>query len=665
MTQPMGLDPGWEIGGPGGGGATFFPTFHPTDAQRLAIRCDMTGIYLSADGGDSWRQHNLTSSAGAFAFERDNRDVVYAGTTGLFRTDDFGDSWQQLLPTPAETLGRRYQGDHADFQFRLQPDSVYPSPGGSVAAILIHPEDRNVLFVAVNSRDKATLCRSVDRGATWAQAAALDARISGLFCAPANPRNIYAVTSMAVYTLSLAGEIETRQELPEGVCPAVRVAAGWDEDNDALRVYAVSGIEGEGGQQQGRGFVSHDGGTTWQSFDQHLAAMAEIPAADVGLSFACVVTSPTKSLTAYVVCDRFRDLNERQDIGTWYGILKTVDGGQSWTWVFKEGGGTGGYSVQDGIVADNVEDSWCTEAFGGGYVRVIDVGVFPANPDIAMFTDWYRTMKTEDGGASWTAQYSRSLPDGTCVSRGLNVTTTYGVHFDPFDPQHIAISYTDIAYWHTFDSGKTWRRSSVGIPHQWQNTCYCVQFDPKQKDKLWSAWGSYHDLPKLKMTRLEGWRQRAVGGVATSLDGGRTWQVTAAGLPEQAPTTCVLMDPSSEVGKRTLFATVYGTGVYKSVDDGNSWELKIDGVTQHAPNAWELVYGADGVLYLRHLRCAVRRWRGAPSVAGWSPVPVNGWRRELAACASAGAGSLPKQPGNGSMGRQASVPQPLVRCRGG
>jgi len=40
--------------------------------------------------------------ASAFAFERENPDVVYAGITGLFRTDDFGDSWQRLFPTTAD-----------------------------------------------------------------------------------------------------------------------------------------------------------------------------------------------------------------------------------------------------------------------------------------------------------------------------------------------------------------------------------------------------------------------------------------------------------------------------------------------------------------------------------------------------------------------------------
>ncbi|MDP6016898.1 MAG: hypothetical protein QGI32_12430 [Candidatus Latescibacteria bacterium] len=467
-----------------------------------------------------------------------------------------------------------------------------------MSAILIHPDDRDILFVAVSSKAGTTLCRSTDRGATWGRRATFQAPVSGLFCASSEPERVYAVTTMAVHTLTLDGETETEQALPEGVRPAIRVAAGWDEANDSLRVYAVSGIEGEGGDHEGRGFVSHDGGITWERFDHRLAAAASVPADDVGLSFACAVTSPTKSLTAYAVCDRFMDSNERGEAGTWYGILKTIDGGLNWEWVCKEGGGTGGYSVQDGVVADNVTDSWCSEAFGGGYVRIIDVGVFPDNPDIAVFTDWYRTMKTSDGGASWRALYSRSLPDGSCVSRGLGVTTTYGVHFDPFDPQHIAVSYTDIAYWHTFDGGQTWRRSSTGIPHQWQNTCYWVQFDPEQKDKVWSAWGGYHDLPKLKMTRLEGWKDRAVGGVAVSTDGGQTWQVTSGGLPEHAPTTCVLMDPASPAGRRTLFAAVYGKGVYKSVDDGRSWDLKIAGVEQRSPNAWELVYGADGVLYL-------------------------------------------------------------------
>ena len=87
------------------------------------------------------------------------------------------------------------------------------------------------------------------------------------------------------------------------------------------------------------------------------------------------------------------------------------------------------------------------------------------------------------------------------ISRGLDVTTSYGVHFDPFDSNHIAISYTDIGYHHSFDRGKSWIRSAEGVPADWVNTCYWMVFDPEVKGKIWSVWSYLHDFPRGKMTR--------------------------------------------------------------------------------------------------------------------------------------------------------------------
>ena len=83
----------------------------------------------------------------------------------------------------------------------------------------------------------------------------------------------------------------------------------------------------------------------------------------------------------------------------------------------------------------------------------MDVGVAPYDGNTAIVTDWYRTMKTmteERVGMRSTAEQ----PDGSFISRGLDVTTAYGVHFDPFDSNHIAISYTDIGYHHSFNGEK-------------------------------------------------------------------------------------------------------------------------------------------------------------------------------------------------------------------
>ena len=193
--------------------------------------------------------------------------------------------------------------------------------------------------------------------------------------------------------------------------------------------------------------------------------------------------------------------------------------------MWKGGGGSGQYGVKDGIGVSNRNDAWAEKAFGGEYIRLMDVGVSPSNGNVAIVTDWYRTMKTTDGGKAWREVYSESQPDGSFISRGMDVTTAYAVHFDPFDSNHLAISYTDIGYHHSFNRGKSWTRSMEGIPAAWQNTSYWIVFDPEVKDKVWSVWGNLHDFPRGKMTRSPSWKGRSRGGVCVSLDGGKTWTV--------------------------------------------------------------------------------------------------------------------------------------------
>src|SRR5690606_19677206 len=288
-------------------------------------------------------------------------------------------------------------------------------------------------------------------------------------------------------------------------------------------------------------------------------------------SYSLIAAAEDDAAHAYVVTDRYMEADEEGTMRHWYGSLKTGDAGETWKWVWKGGGGSGRYGVKDGKGVENLTDSWVEDAFGGEYIRLLEAGVYPGDGNIAVVTDWYRTMKTTDGGMTWHEVYSIKQPDNTYVSRGMDVTTAYGVHFDPFDKNHIAISYTDIGYHHSFDGGKTWQRSVEGVPGDWVNTCYWVVFDPDIEGKLWSGWSNLHDFPRGKMTRSPRWKSRGRGGVCVSTDGGRSWSPVVEGMGSDSPTTSLVMDPRSEPGKRTLYAAVYNKGVFKSVDDGNTW----------------------------------------------------------------------------------------------
>jgi photosystem II stability/assembly factor-like uncharacterized protein len=175
------------------------------------------------------------------------------------------------------------------------------------------------------------------------------------------------------------------------------------------------------------------------------------------------------------------------------------------------------------------------------------------------------------------------------------VTNAYGVHVDPHDSSRIFISYTDIGLFRSEDGGKSWIVSSHGMPQDWRNTTYWVAFDPQKPGVMWGAFSGTHDLPRPKM-----WRTRDPatfrGGVGLSNDGGRSWS-PARGLPVGA-VTHVIVDPRSAAAARTVYATMFGHGVFKSTDGGVTWTAKNAGLAGQQPFAWRLSLSPAGPLYL-------------------------------------------------------------------
>src|SRR5215470_4190655 len=83
----------FRVIGPGGGGAMFHPTVSPHDANTVLIACDMTGAYVTHDGGESWRMFNLRGDVRFFVFDPIDPHTMYAKATGLWRSTDNGESW--------------------------------------------------------------------------------------------------------------------------------------------------------------------------------------------------------------------------------------------------------------------------------------------------------------------------------------------------------------------------------------------------------------------------------------------------------------------------------------------------------------------------------------------------------------------------------------------
>jgi len=226
----------------------------------------------------------------------------------------------------------------------------------------------------------------------------------------------------------------------------------------------------------------------------------------------------------------------------------------------------------------------------------IDLGVAPGNPDVCYAGDNGRGYKTGDGGKTWSQVYSRNNTDGSYSSSGLDVTTCYGIHFDPSDRNHFFICYTDIGLFHSFNGGKSWFHSITGVPREWQNTCYDLVFDPDVKGRVWSVWANAHDLPRTKMFGGGGRFDRFSGGVCISEDFGRNWKEASPGLPENAVCTGILLDKSSSAESRILYVSVFDRGIYKSTDGGSGWKPVNKGLGDNL-YAWQVRQNANGRLF--------------------------------------------------------------------
>ena len=398
----------WKIVGPGGGGTTIGPTISPHDPSLVVEHCDMTGGYVTSNNGTSWHMFNLNAGVTSVAFDPVDPQVIYATTAALWKSSDAGRTWKMLFPNPARDTVEHQLGDHSDYVLTTS-DPVYP--GGDITAITVAPgsDAKNGqgsvehFYLSFEKRGQpAVIVSSVDGGATWKRLATMAKHVVLL---TAQNSDLIAVSGSSAWRIGPdGGHHRTGQHCcPHSCCQrgAVR-RRGMDLCN-----------------RQGRKvYLSQDSGVSFKPVTPALGQSAG--------NFQAIATSDSHPEVAYV---GFRGLQIGEGKENLYnGIAKTTDSGNSWKIVFKE----------SDKPAANLSATWIEQRAGQGNHNIwfdspYSLGVAPTNPDVAYATDLFRTYRTLDGGATWQEMNSEQLKDGSWVSRGLDVTTNYGVQFDPFD----------------------------------------------------------------------------------------------------------------------------------------------------------------------------------------------------------------------------------------
>ena len=584
---------GWRILGPGGGGAQYIPTIKPDDPNTALVACDMTGSYLTRDGGKTWKQLNFKVWAGAFAFDPNQPETIYVGATGLYCSKDTGETWKLVFPNPDAVTAEKNLGDHANHS-HVSTDNF---PGGKVVAICINPGDSNHLLIGID-KDGLRLYQSLNKGAEWSELLKLDGE--KIIKAWWGLDDAYCLTDKGLSRFSTS----TLSLLPLPV-PADSAFADFSGGfvNGQEVLYLTSPAKWMDGKFVSGVFRSVDKGSSWQpcslGLDSNLKSGAK-------RNFNRIATCHSDARVVYLsAAEVDEDWNPVETFGT----FKSTDMGETWQWVLKiESEQPANRTL--GWIEKDFDTAWGGAAF---YLSVA-----PSDPNGCYATDWGGTHRTIDGGETWEQLYCDVAPDGSVTTRGLDVTNIYWVCFDPHDPAHLALACTDIGAFHSLNGGQTWKHAMNGAPKAVSNTCYQIVFDPQVQGKAWAVWSDCHDMPRPKMFK-SGNFARYKGTLTVSTDGMESWIVSADGLPSTGVPTDLILDPRSPAGSRVLYAAFVGKGVYKSVNDGKTWSEKNNGITGNM-NAWRLIQLPNGTLYL--LIC--RGWKNEKVIDGAMYVSHDG-----------------------------------------
>jgi photosystem II stability/assembly factor-like uncharacterized protein len=332
-------------------------------------------------------------------------------------------------------------------------------------------------------------------------------------------------------------------------------------------------------------FKTSDGGSHWQ------------PSGTVRHTVKCVAISPGFGMDGCAFA------------GSVVGAHKTTDRGTSWN------------AVNNGLLAWDVDAMVASPNYADDGTVFAGRNVHP-NPA--------PVLRTADGGATWDVS-----------SAGLDVVSINCLAVSPNFPSNpMLLAGTEPGLWKSSDHGDSWQQ--VGIP--WSGNDRNVRavgigagaevFAATTAYIYCSDDGGVH----WRTHSTDWWRSAlclaispnyasdgmlAMGasrGIQVSVNRGRSWSTSRAGLPAYAGARSIVFSPGFATDG-TLFAALSGKdgGVYKSTDRGTTWQGMNNGIQRSAEAvAISANYRTDQTVYAGTSGSGV--FRSEDGGASWLPV---------------------------------------------
>ncbi|HEY66337.1 MAG TPA: hypothetical protein G4O02_17440 [Caldilineae bacterium] len=500
----------WERIGPiYPGGTVMALVAHHGEEGDVFLAATQTGIFRSEDGGQSWTMANEglpTLQISALAFAPDGTAFAGGLSGEIAISPDRGQSWYA-----ARSVGLD------------QPvTAIAPSPR--------YAEDATLLV----GTDGGGVLRSADRGHHWSPAnfRLMNLNVLAVACAPKWDKHeeVFAATAEGVYRSTNGGRAwrGMGEGLEGKVVQALAISPNYAEDHTLFAGTEADGV-----------YRSTDGGVTW--------APSGTGTEDTTVN--CLWVSPNFAEDRLVLA------------GTSSGILRSLDGGDTWEVVYPASDLTLALAgVPGAICAGTVEQGILRSADGGRHWRVSTEGLaartflhtltVPRHPGMVLaFGPQDGIVVSHDGGRSW-----QPVP-GLAEYLPLNAVAVANQGAEK--PPLLVVSSQEGHILRSTDGGETWTPCAVGIP------ATVLTFDHTAK-RMWAATGD--------------------GYLFASRNGGASWE----GLP-RAPfvgeqVLAVAPSPFIEEDHTILVGSLAQEGsiarLWRSLDDGRTWDLVYETKTE-------------------------------------------------------------------------------------
>ena len=274
----------------------------------------------------------------------------------------------------------------------------------NVGPLVVDPGNPNTVYAGTAG---SGLLKSTDNGGSWRQLqiGLTSSGFSALAIDPFNPATVYTVVDGDILKSTTNGESWSSSDtgLPGGVY--VYTLAIDPRDPNVIYAATNYGL-----------FKSTAGGGSWSSVSN-------------GLDHFFLVIDPSNSKTIYAVSVYYCDLSDFCSTT----VFKSTDGGASWN-RSDTGLSSTPFSYVSALVIDPINTA------------NLYVSVYSGGPDA------YRTYKSTDSGASWSA-----------IGAGLPNSGVSSLAIDPVNPNVIFAGTFEDGVFKSTDGGATWNPLNDGL----------------------------------------------------------------------------------------------------------------------------------------------------------------------------------------------------------